>query len=95
MVADLLNIDAPDPGAATAAAAATTKLFASTHHQRMGELAMDIVGPAALCDNGDHLDEVSVIQKLFLSSRAETIYGGTSEIQRNVIAERILGMPRR
>ncbi len=94
VVADLLNIDAPDPGAATAAAAATTKLFASTHHQRMGELAMDIVGPAALCDNGDHLDEVSFIQKLFLSSRAETIYGGTSEIQRNITAERILGLPR-
>ena len=94
VVADLLSTDTPDPGAATAAAAATTKLFASTHHQRMGELAMDIIGPQALCENGNHLDEVSVMQKLFLSSRAETIYGGTSEIQRNIAAERILGLPR-
>ncbi|MDV7241873.1 MULTISPECIES: acyl-CoA dehydrogenase family protein [Rhodococcus] len=94
VVADLLNEDSPDPGAATAAAAMTTKLFASTHHQKMGELAMDIVGSASMVETGDAFDDVSIVQKLFLSSRAETIYGGTSEIQRNIAAERVLGLPR-
>lgn len=94
VVADLLDEECPDPGAATMAASMTTKLFASTRHQRMGELAMDIVGPQALFTTDDGFDEVTAVQKLFLLSRAETIYGGTSEIQRNIAAERILGLPR-
>jgi alkylation response protein AidB-like acyl-CoA dehydrogenase len=88
IVADLLNEDAVDPGSATAAAAAASKLFASINHQRMGELAMDVHGSDAVyADTAD-------ARKLFLLSRAETIYGGTSEIQRNIISERLLGLPR-
>lgn len=93
VVADLLDEENPDAGAATMAASMTTKLFASTRHQLMGELAMDIAGPAALFTD-DGLDNIDAVQKLFLLSRAETIYGGTSEIQRNIAAERILGLPR-
>lgn len=94
VVADLLDEDAPEPGAATAAASTTTKLFASTHHQRMGELAMDIAGADSLFESADPGDPVAALRKLFLSSRAETIYGGTSEIQRNLASERLLGLPR-
>ena len=47
---------------------------------------MDVLGPAALID-----DEA---QRLFLFTRADTIYGGSNEIQRNVIGERVLGLPR-
>jgi alkylation response protein AidB-like acyl-CoA dehydrogenase len=86
VVSDLLG----DRSGSTAAATAS-KLFASTHHQRLGELAVEILGAQAIFGSGDS----SVIaRKLFLLSRAETIYGGTSEVQRNIIAERVLGLPR-
>ncbi|WP_405136481.1 acyl-CoA dehydrogenase family protein [Nocardia sp. NBC_01388] len=76
------------------AAAAISKLFAATEHQKLGELAIDLRGPAAQitrCNGPDGLDPA---QKTFLLSRAETIYGGTSEIQRNIISERVLKLPR-
>jgi alkylation response protein AidB-like acyl-CoA dehydrogenase len=92
VVADLLDDTAPDPGSSTAAAATVSKLFSSVHHQRMGELAMDIFGPEALYSAAGR--EAQEARKLFLLSRAETIYGGTSEVQRNIIAERVLGLPR-
>ncbi len=67
-------------------AALTNKLTWATWHQALGDLALDVLGPEALVDN--------VFQRLYLFSRADTIYAGTSEIQRNIIAERGLGMPR-
>ena len=76
------------------AAAATSKLFASVAHQRLGELAMDVQGPAAQILSSPLPDGLSFAQRIFLLSRAETIYGGTSEIQRNIISERVLGLPR-
>ena len=76
------------------AAAATSKLFASVAHQRLGELAMDVEGPAAQVLTSPAPDGLSFAQRTFLLSRAETIYGGTSEIQRNIISERVLGLPR-
>jgi alkylation response protein AidB-like acyl-CoA dehydrogenase len=92
VVADLLDGSAAEPGGATAAAAAVSKLFASVHHQQMGELAMDLHQASAVFDGADAA--AGAARKLFLLSRAETIYGGTSEIQRNIIAERVLGLPR-
>jgi alkylation response protein AidB-like acyl-CoA dehydrogenase len=92
VVADLLDTTSVAPGRATAAAATGSKLFASVHHQRMSELAVDVEGPAAIYSSAT--DAAAQARKLFLLSRAETIYGGTSEIQRNIIAERVLGLPR-
>ncbi|OOL33367.1 acyl-CoA dehydrogenase [Rhodococcus rhodochrous] len=94
VVADLLDEDASESGAATAAASVTTKLFASTHHQRMGELAMDILGAESLFEGTGGSGAAADMRKLFLSTRAETIYGGTAEIQRNIASERLLGLPR-
>jgi len=76
------------------AATATSKLFASVAHQRLGELAMEVEGPAAQVLSAPLPGGLSFAQRTFLLSRAETIYGGTSEIQRNIISERVLGLPR-
>jgi alkylation response protein AidB-like acyl-CoA dehydrogenase len=92
IVKDLLDETASEPGRATAAAATGGKLFASLHHQRIGELAMDIYGEDAVYDCA--AGAAAEARKLFLLSRAETIYGGTSEIQRNILSERVLGLPR-
>jgi alkylation response protein AidB-like acyl-CoA dehydrogenase len=68
-----------------------SKLLWANWHRDLGELAMDVMGKAGLVlENGD-FDEW---QRLFLFSRADTIYGGSNEIQRNIIAERVLGLPR-
>ena len=53
---------------------------------------MDVHGADAVY--GEVADGVVEARKLFLLSRAETIYGGTSEIQRNILSERLLGLPR-
>jgi len=69
------------------------KLAWSTWHAELGKLAMDVLGPL-----GEILDgapyELNRLQSLFLFARSDMIYGGSNEIQRNVIAERALGMPR-
>jgi alkylation response protein AidB-like acyl-CoA dehydrogenase len=72
-------------------APSVTKLLWSTWHRSLGELAMDVLGPAGLTAPDDALTEW---QRLYLFSRADTIYGGSNEIQRNIIAERILALPR-
>jgi alkylation response protein AidB-like acyl-CoA dehydrogenase len=68
------------------------KLLWATWHQRLGELAVDVLGPAATVSGPGY--ELSDAQRLFLFTRADTIYGGSNEIQRNIIAERGLGLPR-
>jgi len=68
-----------------------SKLLWATWHRDLGELAMAIRGKASMVLDGNEFDEW---QRLFLFSRADTIYGGSNEIQRNIIAERVLGLPR-
>ena len=72
------------------------KLYWSRWHQRLGELAMDIAGPAAEIRPGDPADGYALDpqQGSFMFARAETIYAGSSEIQKNIISERVLGLPR-
>jgi len=69
------------------------KLLWSRWHQELGELAMDVRGAPSMVARGAPYD-LDDWQRLFLFSRADTIYGGSDEIQRTIIAERALGLPR-
>jgi alkylation response protein AidB-like acyl-CoA dehydrogenase len=70
-----------------------TKLYWATWHRELGELAMDVLGTdAAIAEALPY--ELTALQRLFLFGRADTIYGGSNQIQRNIIGERALGLPR-
>ena len=86
--------------------AAITKLYWSEYHQVVTELAVDILGAEAMVphgrwpssslstdDPGSPPDSASWVGTFF-TARAGTIYAGTSQIQRNIIGERILGLPK-
>lgn len=93
-----------------AALGATNKIFWSEYHQQVMALAMDVLGPEAQLLLGDAGTEESVpgygrrpvnpvypanaLQSSFFFSRSETIWGGTSQIQRNIVGERVLGLPK-
>jgi alkylation response protein AidB-like acyl-CoA dehydrogenase len=82
-----------DAGAPSAA-----KLLWAGWHQRLGELAVQVrgaaagVGPVPWSPSAPY--ELDEAQQLFLFSRADTIYGGSDQVQRTIIAERVLGLPR-
>jgi len=93
-----------------AALGLTNKMFWSEYHQRVMELAMDIMGMDGqiLTGNPDHEESVpgygvrhtsdrypaNALQSSFFFSRSETIWGGTAQIQRNIVGERFLGLPK-
>ncbi|MCR8577656.1 acyl-CoA dehydrogenase family protein [Streptomyces sp. Isolate_219] len=84
--------------AGDAGAPSVAKLLWGGWHQRLGELAMRVRGAAAALGPVDWTArapyELDALQRLFLFTRADTVYGGSDEIQRNIIAERVLGLPR-
>jgi alkylation response protein AidB-like acyl-CoA dehydrogenase len=96
-----------DPG--VAALGATNKMFWSEMHKEAMELALDIFGtdallstvgpergswPATARSEGRPAYPVSPMVSSFFFSRSETIWGGTSQIQRNIVGEKVLGLPR-
>jgi alkylation response protein AidB-like acyl-CoA dehydrogenase len=70
------------------------KVLGSETDQRLQDLAMSLFGPYGALSEGDKALGAGTMPRQFLYARSETIMGGTSEIQRNVIAQRILGLPR-
>ena len=71
------------------------KLFWSEMYQRQLETSLALLGPhAQLLEGSPHAVDEGRWPHLFLYSRGRTIAAGTSEVQRNIIAERVLGLPR-
>ena len=70
----------------------TYKIYWATWHRALGELAMDVLGQAAeiALEDGTFPE----LPRMYLFSRSDTIYAGTNQIQRNLIAERALGLPK-
>ena len=87
----LRTLSAHHAGAELPPAAMINKLCWATWHRDLGELALDVLGSVA----SETDEELGELQRLFLWTRADTIYGGTNEIQRNIIAQRALGLPRK
>jgi alkylation response protein AidB-like acyl-CoA dehydrogenase len=82
----LATMDVEQPGQDN-----VSKLLWANWHRELGDIAMDVAGHDGLTLTDGEFDE---FQRLYLFSRADTIYGGSNEIQRNIIAERVLGLPR-
>ena len=89
----------PGPGEST------FKLYWSEYHRRITELAVDILGPAAMTPEGiaktsfgsdlvGAANDAASWVGTFYNARAGTIYAGTSEVQRNIIGEMVLGLPK-
>ncbi len=70
------------------------KLVWAGWHKNLGALAMDVLGAGGLLAHGASPRELDTWQRRYLFTRADTIYGGSDEIQRNILAERVLGLPR-
>ncbi len=73
--------------------ASISKLFWGTWHRDLGDLGSTSSAPTGSLPTSIPTT-LTLEQKLFLFSRADTIYGGSNEIQRNVLGERVLGLPR-
>ncbi len=95
MLTALTNDRAPGPEMSI------MKLYWASWHRHLGELAMMVRGTSGMVDSRSTHDghggrhyPLDAEQRMFLFSRAHTIYGGSSQVQRNVIGERVLGLPR-
>ncbi len=86
-ISKLLTTGSPPPEASI------SKLYWSHWHRHLGELEMELMGPWSEVLAGPDY-ELEEFQSSFLLSRAETIYTGSTEIQKNIIGERVLGLPR-
>ena len=70
----------------------TYKIYWASWHRALGDLAMDVLGQEAEIASSD--GAFTDLARMYLFSRADTIYAGTNQIQRNLIAERALGLPK-
>jgi alkylation response protein AidB-like acyl-CoA dehydrogenase len=69
-------------------------MFWSEHHQWFGEVALEVLGMDATLVKSNDPYTPGKWQGVFMSSRSETIWGGTAQVQRNIVGERVLGLPK-
>jgi alkylation response protein AidB-like acyl-CoA dehydrogenase len=82
-----------DSGEAANRAAMITKIFWATWHRNLGKLAMDVLGPESeIAEKAPY--DLTKLQRMYLFTRSDTVYAGSNQIQRNIISERVLEMPR-
>lgn len=86
----LRQIAGSEPGAD----ASVRKFLSTSHAQHVAKCAMNLLGPSAVVAADVKLGDPGYWTRAVLSTRAMTIYGGTTEVQLNIIAERLLGLPR-
>ncbi|MET7329365.1 acyl-CoA dehydrogenase [Nonomuraea sp. NPDC005650] len=86
----LKQLAGTEPGAD----ASVRKLLSTSHAQHVSETAVDLLGPAAVVGADMKLGDPGYWNRAVLATRAMTIYGGTTEVQLNIIGERMLGLPR-
>ena len=73
--------------------ATVTKIYWATWHRELGKLFMDVMGPEGEIAEAFPY-ELTQLQRMYLFVRSDTIYAGSNQIQRNIISERALGLPR-
>lgn len=80
-------------GDADSSAFSVLKLMTSETDRDLGDLATEVLGTDACIDPSEGSDDAELVRAM-LVGRAQTILGGTSEIQRNILGERVLGLPK-
>ncbi|GAA2214698.1 acyl-CoA dehydrogenase [Nonomuraea monospora] len=81
-------------GSEPGADASVRKLLSTSHAQHVSEMAVELLGAAAVTAADMKLGDAGYWNRAVLATRAMTIYGGTTEVQLNIIGERMLGLPR-
>ena len=80
-------------GGAVGPDSSSVKLLMAEAEQRLAATAVEILGPALEHAAGDEDDDDAFWEETYLYSRAASVYGGTRQIQRNIIADRVLALP--
>ena len=81
-------------GGAVGPESSSVKLLMAEAEQRLAATVLEVLGPALLDGNPDHLHENDFWYETYLYSRAASVYGGTRQIQRDIIADRVLALPK-
>jgi alkylation response protein AidB-like acyl-CoA dehydrogenase len=79
-------------GGAVGPESSSVKLLMAEAEQRLAATAVELLGPALLEADLDTADEDQFWQETYLYSRAASVYGGTRQVQRNIIADRVLAL---
>jgi alkylation response protein AidB-like acyl-CoA dehydrogenase len=81
-------------GGAVGPQSSSVKLLMAEAEQRLAATALELLGPTLQHGAPDQIAENDFWYETYLYSRAATVYGGTQQVQRSIIADRVLGLPR-